>query len=237
MPSIERVVLVTGATGTLGPVAVAAFARAGARLALLGTDRGRLEKVAAGADLAEGRWAAAEADLRDAAATARAVEEVRSALGPVEIVLHLVGGWIGGTRIVDLDPADVHAMLDQHLWTTLNVARATAPGMVERGWGRFVAISAPAAAEGAVGQAAYAIAKAAEESLLRTLGRELAGAGVTANVLVARTISEPPAGAPAPGAKKTTWTTPEELVAAMLYLCSDEAGVVNGARIALTGRS
>jgi 3-oxoacyl-[acyl-carrier protein] reductase len=236
MPIADRVVLVTGATGTLGPVAVAAFARAGARVGLVGTDPGRLDAVAAGAALADGQWVAATADLRDPAATALAVDEVRTALGPVEIVLHLVGGWIGGTRILDLDPADVRSMLDQHLWTTLNVARATAPGMVERGWGRFVAISAPAAAEGAVGQAAYAIAKAAEESLLRTLGRELAGAGVTTNVLVARTIAEPPAEAPAPGAKKATWATPEEVVAAMLYLCSDEAGVVNGARIALTGR-
>jgi NAD(P)-dependent dehydrogenase (short-subunit alcohol dehydrogenase family) len=41
----------------------------------------------------------------------------------------------------DFDPDEVRTMLDQHLWTTLGIARDATPGMVERGWGRFVAIS------------------------------------------------------------------------------------------------
>jgi NAD(P)-dependent dehydrogenase (short-subunit alcohol dehydrogenase family) len=130
----------------------------------------------------------------------------------------------------------MRAMLDQHLWTTLHVARAVVPGMVERGWGRVIAISSTVALEGTSGMAAYAVAKAGEEALLRTLAREVAGTGVTANVLVVRKIDADHERDAAPGPKNATWATPEELVAAMMYLCSDAGSVVNGTRIPLTGR-
>ena len=59
---------------------------------------------------------------------------------------------------------------------------------------------------------------------------------MTANVLVLRKIDTAHERDTAPNPKNATWATPEELVAAMAYLCTDEASVVNGARIPLTGR-
>lgn len=231
-----RVVLITGATGGLGRVASAAFVAAGAKVGLVGTARARLEALAAELHLAAADWVAAKADLRRPDDAARAVAEIVARFGRVDVVLHLVGGWVGGTKIADLDPDDVQGMLDQHLWTTLNVARAVVPGMIDRGWGRLLVISAVAAVEGTSGMAAYAVAKAAEEALLRTLAREVAGSGVTANVLAVRKIDVEHERDTAPNPKNASWTSPEELVAAMRYLCSNDAGVVNGARIPLTGR-
>ena len=63
-------------------------------------------------------------------------------------------------------------MLDQHLWTTLNVAQAVMPGMTERGWGRIVAVSTPFAMTPGPSGASYAVAKAAEDTLVRALARE-----------------------------------------------------------------
>lgn len=232
-----RVVLITGCTGPLGRVATASFAGAGAQLGLVGTARTRLDKLAADLHLEPDAWVGAKGDLRRAGEATRAVAAITQRFGRVDVVLHLVGGWSGGSRIPDLDPGDVEKMLAQHVWTTLHIARAVVPGMVERGWGRFIAISAPVALEGASGMAAYAVAKAGEEALLRTLAKEVAGSGVTANVLVARKIDATHERERAPSPKNASWTTPEELVAAMRYLCSDEASAVNGARIPLTGRS
>lgn len=232
----DRVVLITGATGGLGRVAAAAFAAAGAKVGLVGTDRARLTKLARDLHVAGKGWIAAEADLRRADDAMRAVGEISARFGRVDVVLHLVGGWVGGTKVAEVDPDDVQGMLDQHLWTTLNIAKAAVPGMVERGWGRLLAISSTVALDGASGMAAYAVAKAAEESLLRTLAREVAGSGVTANVLAVRKIDIDHERDTAPNPKNASWTTPEELVAAMRYLCSNDAGVVNGARVPLTGR-
>lgn len=235
MPA-DRVVLITGATGGLGRVAAAAFAATGAKIGLVGRDRGRLGALAADLHLAANAWTAAEADLRAADGAARAVAAIAERFGRIDVVLHLVGGWSGGTKIAELDPAEMGAMLDRHVWTTLHVARAVVPGMIERGWGRFIAVSSTMALEGTSGMAAYAVAKAGEEALLRTLSREVAGTGVTANVLVVRKIDTEHERDTAPSPKNATWVTPEELVAAMTYLCSDEASVVNGTRIPLTGR-
>lgn len=232
----ERIVLVTGATGSLGRAVVPAFASEDTRLGLVGTDLGRLVDLAASIGLAEDRWVPAVGDLRqpeEARAVAGAVVE---RFGRIDVLLHLVGGWAGGTAIVDLDPVQVRELLDQHLWTTHNVVQAVTPGMVERGWGRVVAVSSPFAVDPAAKMGAYAVAKAAEEILLRTLAREVAGAGVTANVLAVRSIDARYEREASPTPRNAAWTTPEEIASVMLFLCSDAAAAVNGVRLPLDGR-
>ena len=68
-----------------------------------------------------------------------------------------------------------------------------------------------------------------------TLSQELKGTGVTANLLQAKTIDMKREKVSAPSNDNSTWTTPEELSAAILYLLSEEAGTVNGAKIPLFG--
>ena len=153
------------------------------------------------------------------------------------MLLHLVGGYAGGGPIASFADEDLDAMLRQHLWSTLHVARAVVPGMVERGWGRVVAVSASTVSTTPPNLAAYSVAKAAEETFLRTLAREVAANGVTVNVLVGRKIDTDHERETAPSPKNAPWTTPEEVASAMLFLCADEAAAITGARIALDGRA
>lgn len=234
MPTSERVVLITGATGVLGRVTVGLFAAEGARVALTGTDEGRLRAVADDLGLDPGRWMPVIADLRDAAAARSAAETVVARFGAVDVLIHLIGGWSGGTPVADVDPADIGSMLDQHLWTTVHVARAVVPGMVDRGWGRVLAVTTPVASEPPAKMAPYAIGKAAEEALLRTLARETANTGVTVNLVAVRAIDE--AGVRTEDPKKASWTTPDEIAATFRFLASDEAAAITGARIPLYGR-
>ena len=81
----------------------------------------------------------------------------------------------------------------------------------------------------------YAAAKAAEEALVLTVAKEVARTGVTANVLQVRSIDAERERDREPTPKNASWTTPEEITSAILYLCSDDAQVVNGARIPLHG--
>jgi NAD(P)-dependent dehydrogenase (short-subunit alcohol dehydrogenase family) len=232
-----RVVLVTGATGVLGTVVAQRFGADGARLVLVGRDPGRLADAARDAALEDGRWLPAIADLREPAATRRAAADAETAFGRIDVLVHLVGGWKGGTPVVDLDPDELSWMLDQHLWTTLNLAQAVVPGMVERGYGRVLAVSAPFAEKPAAKGASYAVAKAAEEVLLRTLAREVGGHGVTANVLVVRNIDADRERETAPSPKNAGWATPEEIAEALLFLASPGAAAINGQRIPLDGRA
>jgi len=233
----DRVALVTGATGSLGRVVVGTFAADGWRLGLMGTDSDRLCEVADAAGLADDRWAPAVADLTDRSIAEAAVEEVVARLGRVDALLHLVGGYAGGGPIVDFADNELRSMLDQHVWSTLNVTRAVVPGMIERGWGRVVAVIASSVVTTPPKLAAYSVAKAAEETLLRTLAREVARDGVTVNVIAVRKIATDRERAQGTSPTAAAWTTPEEIATTMRYLCSDEAAAITGQRIALDGRA
>jgi NAD(P)-dependent dehydrogenase (short-subunit alcohol dehydrogenase family) len=107
--------------------------------------------------------------------------------------------------------------------------------MIDRGWGRIVAVTTPVASTPVAKMAPYAVGKAAEEALLRVVAREVAGTGVTANLVSVKKIDEARERETAPSPKNASWTTPEEIAAVMRQLCSDAAAPINGARIPLDG--
>ena len=231
----SRVVAITGATGALGRAAAAAFAADGARLGLFGTDLGRLTSMAADLGLASDRWAAGVGDLRDAEVARTAVDAVVDRLGPVDVLLHTVGGWTGGAALVDVEPDVLDDMLGQHVWSTFHVVRAVLPAMIERGRGRVCAVTATVTANPGPRQAPYVAAKAAQEVMLRSAARDVAGTGVTINLVAVRAIDKEGVRDREPSPKTAAWTTPDEIVATLRWLCSDEAAAVNGQRIALDG--
>ncbi len=231
-----RVALITGATGALGRVVAATFAEDGWRLGLMGTDEGRLRDVASDLGLADDRWAPATADLADRDAARAAVAAVEERFGAIDALAHLVGGWSGGTPVTKVGLVDLDDMFDQHVRTTLHVVQAAVPGMVARGWGRVLAVATPVASEPGATSGGYAIAKAGQEVLLRMLAREVAGTGVTANLVVVKAIDAEQVRESDPSPKNAGWTTPEEIAATFRYLASDNAAAVNGARIPLFGR-
>ncbi|HET7028259.1 MAG TPA: SDR family NAD(P)-dependent oxidoreductase [Candidatus Limnocylindrales bacterium] len=231
----ERTVLVTGATGGLGRVAVRQLAAGGARIGIVSSNRERLDALAREASLAPDRSQIAVADLGDPDQARSAVRAIEHSLGGVDVAIHLVGGYRSGTPVVDLTDTDVTEMLEHHLWTTLHVARAVVPGMVERGFGRMIAVSIPNAGTPGANMGAYAVGKAAQESLLLALSREVAGSGVTVNVLQVRAIDVAHERDRERTNRNASWTTPEEIVAAIAFLASDAARSINGARIPLYG--
>ena len=233
----DPVVLITGATGALGRVVAHRFARDGARLALAGRDHGRLAELGEDLGIGSDRWLAVLGELTDADAAGAIAKATTAHWGRIDVLVHLVGGWAGGTAVVDLDVDGVRGMLDQHLWTTLNVLQSVVPGMVERGFGRVIAVSSPVAVDPGKNGASYAIAKAAEEALVRSLAREVSGAGVTANLVIVRAIDVRHARETTPTAKNASWATPEEIAEAIVFLASPAAAAVTGARIPLYGRT
>jgi NAD(P)-dependent dehydrogenase (short-subunit alcohol dehydrogenase family) len=99
-----------------------------------------------------------------------------------------------------------------------------------------VAVSSSLAANPGRRGASYAMAKSAQEILIRSLAKEAAPDGVTANLLVVRTLDDERSRAAQPNAKTAGWTTPEEVAEAIAWLASPAAAAVNGTRIPLDGR-
>ncbi len=163
-------------------------------------------------------------DLLNGSAVRDSAEAVSAKFGRVDALIHLIGGWTGGKIIAESDADEFKFMLDQHAWTTIHLLQAFSPKLTANGWGRVIAVSSPLAASPSAKMGPYAVGKAAQETLLMTLADEFTGTDVTANVIQVKAIDVKGSG---------TGTSPEEIVSAMLYLFSDDAGKVNGARIPL----
>ncbi len=231
----NRVAIVTGATGGLGATVTRELAARSASLALLDIDSARLETLTKSLSLPESRFLTRTVNLLDPAETKSAAEAVVAKFGRIDILLHVVGGWTGGKSLLEVPADDLTFMLNQHVWTSLNVIQAFVPHLVRNKWGRVVMITSPYAARPNAKGGPYAIGKAGQEALMLTLSQELKDSGVTANLLQAKTIDGKREKISNPNPDNSTWTTPEEMTAAIIFLLSDEAGTVNGAKIPLFG--
>jgi len=222
--SLPKVIVITGATGALGNKTAHAFAARGHSLALLGTNQNNLDASASDLNLPDDRLFTSVVDLGNEEAVHSTAEAVSIKFGGVHTLIHLVGGWVGGKTLPETSDEDLTSMLDQHVWTTFHLFQSFAPKLAANGWGRVIVVSASTVPNPPGKAGAYTAAKAAQENLVLTLAAELKGSGVTANIIQVRAIDVE---------NKGTGTTPDDIVAAMLYLFSDEAGKVNGARIPL----
>lgn len=221
---MTKTVVITGANGALGNKTARAFASAGHSLVLLDRNQRKLDDLARSLDLPDGRLVSAAIDLRDGEAVRAAAEAAADRFGGVHALIHLVGGWVGGKTLIEGDPQDLEAMLAQHVWTTFHLFQAFVPQLVQNRWGRVMIVSASTVPSPPGKTAIYTAAKAAQENLVLNLAAELKEQGVTANIIQVRAIDVEGKG---------TGTTPDEIVAAMLYLFSEEAAKISGARIPL----
>lgn len=221
---MNKTVVITGATGALGSKTAHAMAGRGHSLVLLDNDQTKLDALTHDLSLPEDRLLASVTDLRDGNAVHATAEAVTAKFGASHALIHLVGGWVGGKTLVEGSADDLEFMLGQHVWTTFHLFQSFAPQLAHNGWGRVMVVSASTVPNPPGKTGIYTAAKAAQENLVLTLAAELKEKGVTANIIQVRAIDVQ---------NKGTGTTPDEIVAAMLYLFSDEAAKLNGARIPL----
>jgi len=220
----DRVIVITGATGALGTLTAKTFAAQGHALALIGTDQNRLDILTRDLNLPSERLFTSIVDLRNGQAVQDSAEAVAQKFGRVHALFHLVGGWTGGKTLAETSADDLESMLGQHVWTTFNLFQAFSPKLAQANWGRVITVSPSTVSNPPAKRGIYTATKAAQENLVLTLAAELKESGVTANIIQVKAIDVE---------NKGTGTTPAEIVAAMLYLFSDDAGKITGSRIPL----
>jgi NAD(P)-dependent dehydrogenase (short-subunit alcohol dehydrogenase family) len=223
---MESVILLTGATGGLGRTVTDRLLHAGARVCATYHRE---------APPAAERLEAIQADVTDAASVARAVETAVARAGRIDALVNLVGGWSGGPLVHETDDATWRRMLDLNLNSAFLLSRAVLPHLLRQGAGRLVHVGSRAAADPFPGGAAYIVAKAGVVALTRAIATEVAGRGITANVILPGTIDTPANRAANPTADYRPWVRPEALAETILFLLSDAAREINGAVIPVYG--
>jgi NAD(P)-dependent dehydrogenase (short-subunit alcohol dehydrogenase family) len=223
----EQKVLITGATGGLGPAVTRAFLDAGAVVAAS-------SRRVAQSDYASDRFHAFPADLLDPAQAAALADAVATKLGGIDALIHVAGGFSGGALHETTDEV-WSRMMDLNLRAAFHIFRAVVPHMRRTGRGRIVAIGSRAGVDPAAGVAAYAASKAALLSLVRSLAVENRDVGITANCILPGTIDTAANREWGSEADRAKWVSPERIAAVAVFLASDAAAGVNGAAVPMYG--
>jgi NAD(P)-dependent dehydrogenase (short-subunit alcohol dehydrogenase family) len=222
------VILITGANGGLGVAVTKMFLDS--RAQVIGTSR----QIAA-ADFPLPNFTAMPADLTKAEGANRLVTEVAARFQKIDVLVHVAGGFAGGSPIHETDDATWDGMLNLNVTAAFHILRAVIPRMRQEKRGRIIAIGSRAGVEPSANIAAYAASKAALVSLVKTAALENKAMGITANVILPGTIDTEANRKSDPGGDHKKWVSPEKLAALVFYLASEEAGEITGAAIPVYG--
>jgi acetoacetyl-CoA reductase len=178
----------------------------------------------------------------DHEATLAGCAEVEAAYGPIDIVVNNAGITRDGT-LHKMSFDDWNEVLRINLGGCFNMAKATFPGMRERGWGRIVNIGSINGQAGQYGQVNYAAAKSGIHGFTKALAQEGAKFGVTVNAIAPGYIdTDMVAAVPAPVLEKIVAKIPvgrlgmaEEIARGVAFLTSENGGFMTGSTMSING--
>ena len=240
----NRTALVTGAATGLGQATAVTLTRAGARVAVSDKPGVSLDETTAlCADHGHGAFAV-EIDVRELNQIREGARAVESEFGRVDILVNNAGINRPAPALqVDEENWDDH--FNTNVRGGFFCAQAVAPKMIERKFGRIIFISSQSGLIGIPGQPVYCAGKGAVVNLVRALGVEWARHGITVNSvaptfvetdLTRKRLQDPTFREFVLGKiPKGELATPEDVACAVVYLASDEAGMVNCTNLPVDG--
>jgi NAD(P)-dependent dehydrogenase (short-subunit alcohol dehydrogenase family) len=240
-----KVAIVTGASRGIGAAAARMFAEAGAAVALAARGADALESVAQEIIAAGGKAIAVPTDVTDAEAVRRLVEKTVETFGGLHVALNNAGGGISGkAALADVPSEDLDRALDLDLRGTFICMQHEIPAMLDSGGGAIVNVSSGAGRKaGAPGLSTYVAAKHGLEGLTKAGALDYAAQGVRVNAVAPGPIdTELMAFGSEEGRRMAVQSVPlqrlgqpEDVAAAALWLCSEEASFISGAILPVDG--
>lgn len=185
-------VIVTGAARGLGKHMAIACIRAGAQILFTATDKRALAETVEESQAAKDQAVIYVADVRHTAQVDSIVDAARRAFGGVDVLFNNAGIGMGSIRpdfwdnpvkFWTVSDADYRRFFEINTLSAVRLASLVAPEMIARKWGRIVNVTTSLSTMLLAGQAAYSVSKAGLEAITSVMAGDLAGTGVTANVL------------------------------------------------------
>jgi NAD(P)-dependent dehydrogenase (short-subunit alcohol dehydrogenase family) len=155
----------------------------------------------------------------------------------LDALVNAAGAYAGGVNLWELETKIFDEMLALNLRSGYALLRAAVPVMLKQKRGAIVNVASKAALDHGPGAAAYSASKAAALALMDSLAAEVKGTGVRVNSILPSIIDTEVNRKAIPRADFAKWPKPQEIARVILFLCSDDARVIQGAAVPVYGDS
>ena len=239
-----RVALITGASRGIGRATAVAMADAGAKLALTGRDRGKLEETL---KMVRDKGADAEmylCDVRDEVQVKQLAADVGKRFGKVHILMNNAGTAIR-KNVIDFSMEEWRALTDTNITGVFLMSKYIVPLMKGQGYGRIINLTSIMAHVTSTGRGVYSATKHAVAGLTKALALELVDDKITCVAIspgfIATDLTAPLRADPAKNqalmdqTPMRRWGQPEEIASLALYICSDQASFMTGNDVLMDG--
>ena len=227
----NKVVLITGGTGALGRAVVEAFTSSNAAsIATYITD-----KEAENVKTRIGTLELIKADITQEDQVRKLVSQVVQKHGRIDVLVNVVGGYIGGKKVSELEESEWDEMMNLNLKSAFLISKHVLPIMVHAKNGKIVHISSRTGLKSSVHDSAYAASKSGLIRLVESISEEVKEYGINVNCILPSIIDTDANRKAMPNSSFSKWVKTGDLTNLVLYLCTEEANVINGAAIPAYG--
>jgi 2-hydroxycyclohexanecarboxyl-CoA dehydrogenase len=243
-----QVALVTGGARGIGEAISTTLAADGFSVVVADLRREEAEATAAAIRETGGKATAVELDVTSTESVKAGLATAREAFGPVDVLVNNAG-WDDLRPFLQTDESFWDRVIEVNFKGALRLTQGVLPGMIERGWGRIINIGSDAGRVGSSLESVYSGAKGGVIAFTKTIARETARKGVTANavcpgptdtpflreVIAKQGDADKVIGAMVSGVPMKRLAQPQEIAAAVRFFAADDAGYVTGQTLSVSG--
>lgn len=237
MSDVKRNVLITGGTGFLGSAVTKAFLAQDDTVAvtyLFDEEVSRFKDH--NPDLSKD-VTFLFANVIEEIEVQKTVQTFLSQFGHLDVLINIVGGFVGGIHTAELEEEQWDFMMNLNLKSVFLCCKAVIPHMTTRGTGKIVNISARAGLIGEAGLSAYCVSKSGVRTLTESIAAEVMDYDINVNAIMPSIMDTPANRESMPDEDHSRWVSPVDVAKVICFLTSDDATIINGATIPVYGRA
>jgi NAD(P)-dependent dehydrogenase (short-subunit alcohol dehydrogenase family) len=234
-----KVAIVTGATGALGRVIAKMLLDQGAHVFSTYRSEDKQRELIDFLGEVKGMLTSVQADVTEESSVQALFQKVVDKHGRVDILLNIVGAYKGGVEIASTKESDWDFMMDVNLKSAFLCSKEALAHMMRQNFGKIVNVASRAAVEKRFRSksGAYAVSKAGIVVLTETTAEEVRKYDINVNCILPSTIDTPDNRRNFPDADSSKWVKPEQIARVILFLVSDDSGIISGVSIPVYGKA
>lgn len=229
-----KVVLVTGGSGGLGVDVGKTFLKSGATLVITYYSDSSLQLLQEICGMAKNVFLL-RGDFKKEEDARTLVSAILEKFGRIDVFANVIGGYIAGKPITEIDENEWQEMMDLNLKTAFLLSKHVVKQMIKQSSGKIIHVAARLGLRGSGLDAAYVASKSGVIRLVESLSEEVKSKGINVNCILPSIIDTEENRAAMPKADHTRWVKPNDIARVILFLASDDARPIHGAAIPVYG--